>query len=95
MRNIRTGEEKFNIIMESLNSNETIAEICRRYNIAPSLFYKWKDEFFEGAKQRKLSRKQKGSMNRKEARVKLARISNHISNRNYKKNSVGGNQKSQ
>ena len=28
MRNIRTGEEKFNIIMESLNSNETIAEIC-------------------------------------------------------------------
>ncbi len=27
-----------------------------------------------------LSRKQKGSMNRKEARVKLARISNHISN---------------
>ena len=52
MRNTRTGEEKFNIIMESLNSNETIAEICRRYNIAPSLFYKWKDEFFEGAKQR-------------------------------------------
>ena len=29
---------------------------------------------------RNLSRKQKGSMNRKEARVKLARISNHISN---------------
>ena len=29
--------------------------------------------------QRNLSRKQKGSMNRKEARVKLARISNHIS----------------
>ena len=38
--------------MESLNSNETIAEICRRYNITLSLFYKWKDEFFEGAKQR-------------------------------------------
>ena len=52
MRNIRTGEEKFNIIMESLNSNETIAEICRKYNIAPSLFYRWKEEFFEGAKQR-------------------------------------------
>ena len=46
MRNTRTGEEKFNIIMESLTSNETIAEICRRYNIAPSLFYRWKDEFF-------------------------------------------------
>ena len=50
MRNIRTGEEKFNIIMESLNSNETIAEICRRYNIAPSLFYRWKEEFFEGGR---------------------------------------------
>ena len=50
---IWTGEEKYSIIMESFNNpNITIAEICRRYNIVPSLFYKWKEEFFEGAKQR-------------------------------------------
>ncbi|WMT50657.1 MAG: transposase [Ferroplasma sp.] len=50
MRNIRTGEEKFNIIIESLNSNETIAEICREHGIPVSMFYKWKEQFLEGGR---------------------------------------------
>ena len=36
-----TGEEKYNIIMESFqNPNIAIAEICREHGIAVSLFYK-------------------------------------------------------
>ncbi len=46
---IWTGEEKYNIIMESFqNPNITIAEICRNHGIAVSMFYKWKDQFLEG-----------------------------------------------
>ena len=46
-----TGEEKYNIIMESFqNTNITIAEICRNHGIAVSLFYKWKEQFLEGGK---------------------------------------------
>ena len=46
---IWTGEEKFNIIMESFqNPNITIAEICRNHGIAVSLFYKWREQFLEG-----------------------------------------------
>ena len=48
---IYTGEEEFNIIMESFqNPNITIAEICRNHGIAVSLFYKWREQFLEGGK---------------------------------------------
>ena len=48
---IWTGEEKYNIIMESFqNPNITITEICRNYGIAVSLFYKWKKQFLKGGR---------------------------------------------
>ncbi len=48
---IWTGEEKYNIIMESFqNPDITIAEICRNHGIAVSMFYKWKDQFLEGGR---------------------------------------------
>ncbi len=50
-RSYRTGDEKFNIIMESFqNPDIPIAEICREHGIAVSLFYKWKEQFIEGGK---------------------------------------------
>ncbi len=52
-----TPEQKFNIILESLRGDRTISEICREYGIAQSLFYKWRDKFFEGAKEAFRSRK--------------------------------------
>ena len=48
--NIRSADEKFNIIMEALKTNISITELCRKYGISVSQFYKWKDQFFEGAK---------------------------------------------
>ena len=89
MRNIRTGEEKFNIIMESLNSNETIAEICRKYNIAPSLFYKWKEEFFEGAKQRLSGNKPDISLEREVHELKRLVGDQAMAIETFKKNLKG------
>ena len=43
-----TKEEKARIVMEALSGNTSIAEICRRYNIASSVFYKWRDAFIVG-----------------------------------------------
>ena len=42
-KSIRTKEEKARIVMEALSGGTSIAEICRRYNIASSAFYKWRD----------------------------------------------------
>jgi hypothetical protein len=39
----RTPEEKWQIVLEGLKSGN-VAETCRKYEIAPTLYYRWKDE---------------------------------------------------
>jgi len=45
-----TPEQKYEIIMESLNSNITVAELCRKHGVAPVNFRKWREKFLEGGK---------------------------------------------
>lgn len=45
----RTPEEKWEIVSEGLRSGN-IAETCRRYGVAPNLYYRWKDEAELGAR---------------------------------------------
>jgi transposase len=45
-----TPEDKTRIVMESLTTNITVAEICRKYNLNPNVFYNWKQKFIEGGK---------------------------------------------
>ena len=45
-------EEKIRIILEGLKGEESIAAICRREGIAPSLYYKWSKSFLEAGKKR-------------------------------------------
>ncbi len=46
------SEEKIRIILEGLKGEDSIANICRREGIAPSLYYKWSKAFLEAGKQR-------------------------------------------
>ncbi len=45
-----TVEEKYNIIFESLSTDQAITEICRKYGISPSTFQIWKEQFLTGAR---------------------------------------------
>ena len=45
-------EERIRIILEGLKGEDSIAAICRREGIAPSLYYKWSKSFLEADKQR-------------------------------------------
>ena len=45
----RSPEEKLQIVQEGIKSGN-VSETCRRYGIAPNLFYRWKDEAEQGAK---------------------------------------------
>jgi transposase len=45
-----TAEEKIRIVLEGLKGEESIAEICRREGIAPSMYYKWSKGFLEAGK---------------------------------------------
>lgn len=43
-------EDKIRIVLESLNTSITTAELCRKYNVTPLTVNKWKDRFLEGGK---------------------------------------------
>jgi transposase len=47
-----SSEEKIRIVLEGLRGEESIAEICRRENIAQSVYYAWSKDFLEAGKKR-------------------------------------------
>jgi transposase-like protein len=44
------SEEKIRIVMESLNTNIGIAELCRKHSVSPVVVYQWREKFMEGGK---------------------------------------------
>ena len=46
------SEEKIRVILEGLKGEDSIAAICRREGIAPSLYYKWSKTFLQAGKRR-------------------------------------------
>ena len=47
-----SAEEKIRIVLEGLRGEQSIAELCRREQIAQSLYYAWSKEFLEVGKKR-------------------------------------------
>ena len=47
-----SAEEKIRIVLEGLKGEESVAEICRREGIAPTLYYRWSKDFLEAGKKR-------------------------------------------
>ena len=43
-----TPEQKVSILREHFKNKVGVAELCRKYNINPNLFYRWEKEAFEG-----------------------------------------------
>jgi transposase len=46
------SEEKIRIVLEGLKGEDSIAAICRREGITPSLYYKWSKTFLQAGKRR-------------------------------------------
>jgi len=45
-----TAEEKIRIVLEGLRGEESIADICRKEGIHPTMYYKWSKSFLESGK---------------------------------------------
>ena len=54
-----TLAEKTDIVMESIKTSISTAELCRKHNIAPTTFGRWMDRFVEGGKASILGRNDK------------------------------------
>lgn len=51
-RKIYSAEEKIQIVMEGIRGEISIAELCRKYGMNDSSYYKWNKEFLEAGKKR-------------------------------------------
>ena len=51
-KRIFTSEQKVLIVMEGIRGEHNIAELCRKYGISDSTYYKWNKEFIEAGKAR-------------------------------------------
>lgn len=40
--------EKVSIIRQHLIEKESVADLCDKYGLAPSVYYRWQKQFFEG-----------------------------------------------
>ena len=47
-----SAEEKIRIVLDGLRGEDSIAELCRREDIAQSMYYGWSKEFLEAGKRR-------------------------------------------
>jgi len=63
-----SAAQKVKIIKEALLTDLGVSGVCRKYEIPTSLFYKWQERFFEGAREG-LERANRGSNASKEQRV--------------------------
>ena len=45
-----SAEEKFTIVMDGLQPDSNVAEICRRHGISSTVFYAWKQKGLENLK---------------------------------------------
>ncbi|MDD7462558.1 MAG: transposase [Prevotellaceae bacterium] len=51
-KRIFTSDQKVLIIMEGIRGESSVAELCRKYGISDSTYYKWNKDFIEAGKQR-------------------------------------------
>jgi transposase len=51
-RKHHSAEDKIRIVLDGLRGEYSIAELCRREEIAESLYYSWSKEFLEAGKRR-------------------------------------------
>ena len=49
-----SAEEKIRIVLEGLRGEDSIAELCRKEDIAQNLYYRWSKEFLEAGKKRRI-----------------------------------------
>jgi len=91
-----SAEEKIRIVLDGLKGEESIANICRRENIAPALYYRWSKDFLEAGKRRLMgdTMREANTSEVKELRGENTELKQTVAelllkNRVYKKNITG------
>ena len=74
-----TGDEKVSILRRHLLDGEAISELCDKYELKPTVFYRWQKEFFDGGAVA-FNRERKGEAKRLQGQIKI--LENELQQRN-------------
>lgn len=44
-----TPDQKFKIVKEQMTTKSSVSDICKKYEISPTNFYKWQEKFLKSA----------------------------------------------
>ena len=47
-----SAEEKVALLRRHLEKGKPVSKLCEEHTLRPTVFYRWKKEFFEGARRR-------------------------------------------
>jgi transposase-like protein len=54
-------ETKMAAVLEGFKGESSVAEICRKYQISESLYYRWRDKFLEGGSRAQITQGEEDS----------------------------------
>jgi len=69
-RRIWSSKEKLAIVLEGIQRETTLAEVCNRHGISQAQYYKWRDKLLESGEQIFAQ----GGLNRSEERLKTENL---------------------
>lgn len=96
-RRVFSAEEKIKIVLEGLRGEESIAAICRKYDIHQNSYFKWSKDFLEAGKRRlngdiirEATRDEVVDLKKQNEDLKRAVAELYMNNENLKKSLNGG-----
>ena len=57
-----------------MTTNITVAELCRKYNLNPNVFYNWKQKFIEGGRMALSGSSKDNMINKKNKEIEIERL---------------------
>ena len=96
-RRVFSAEEKIKIVLEGLRGEESIAAICRKYDIHQNSYFKWSKDFLEAGGRRlngdiirEATRDEVVELKKQNEDLKRAVAELYMNNENLKKSLNGG-----
>ena len=76
-----SGQQKLEIVLAGLRGDRTVKEVCREHAISETLFYGWRDQLLEAARERFAGKEERNG--EKELRRKVAQLERALGRKTY------------
>jgi len=76
-----TAQQKLEIVLAGLRGDRSVRELCREHGISETLYYGWRDQLLEAARDRFASREERSG--EKELRRRVAELERALGRKTY------------